>query len=159
MQPLSAITASICLNENGRYRGYYGCYPELLELLQKIRFDKKADRLILLGDLMDRGAYSKEVLMFAITMQAEMQERFVYIRGSHEYILLRPQKSLLNQLQWNLVGKQASVRSFQKYGESVLDYLEWIASNSRLYFIDRDFQCVHKVFISLAIYNQNLILA
>lgn len=43
----------------------HGCIDELNELIKTISYDKKTDRLILLGDLIDRGPDSVGVVQRA----------------------------------------------------------------------------------------------
>ena len=42
----------------------HGQYDELMTALECARYDESADRLILLGDMVDRGAQSREVLAY-----------------------------------------------------------------------------------------------
>lgn len=57
----------------------HGCIDEFNELLQKLQYDPKTDRLILLGDLVDRGPDSQAVLQRAIDLNLEC------VMGNHEH--------------------------------------------------------------------------
>lgn len=92
---------------------------------------------------MDRGPSSWEVLQKAKELSAEMGDRFVLIQGSHEKMLLDNSPKWKDRLLWNLVGKGATVRSFRKHGEDALSCAGWIRENSRLWYKDALFQCVH----------------
>ncbi len=57
----------------------HGCIDEFNELLRKLQYDPKMDRLILLGDLVDRGPDSQAVLQRAINLNLEC------VMGNHEH--------------------------------------------------------------------------
>lgn len=57
----------------------HGCIDEFNELLRKLNYDPKTDRLILLGDLIDRGPDSLAVVKKARTMRLEC------LMGNHEH--------------------------------------------------------------------------
>ena len=65
----------------------HGCIRELEKLLKKIR-PKKKDRILFLGDLINRGPDSKAVLNLARDLKATS------ILGNHEYRLLQFNHSL-----------------------------------------------------------------
>lgn len=121
----------------------HGCYDEWQNLLQKANFDSKQDCLILLGDLMDRGKNSYEVFCKAVSLQQEMGDRFVVLRGSHEKMLLDNSPKLKDRLLWNLIGKRATVKSFRYHDKNMLDSKGWFEKNSILYYEADNFQCVH----------------
>ena len=121
----------------------HGCYVELQQLLDKVRFDINHDRLVLLGDLMDRGPSSYEVLNLAKRLRNTMKDRLVILRGSHEYMLLNHSKKLSDRLLWRVVGKGASVRSFSRNGEKLSDCALWVRENTVLFYEDELFQCAH----------------
>jgi bis(5'-nucleosyl)-tetraphosphatase (symmetrical) len=57
----------------------HGCIDEFNELLRKLSYDPKNDRLILLGDLIDRGPDSVAVVRKAREMKLEC------VMGNHEH--------------------------------------------------------------------------
>ena len=121
----------------------HGCYDKWEELLHKSHFDSQTDRLILLGDLMDRGKDSYNVFNKAVELKKEMRERFIVLRGSHEKMLIDNSKKFKDRILWRFVGKGATLRSFRSYGASMLDSVDWFKTNTVLYYEADDYQCVH----------------
>ncbi|EPZ43805.1 metallophosphoesterase [Alicyclobacillus acidoterrestris] len=60
----------------------HGCFVQLTQLLKSIDFRATRDEVIFLGDLVDRGEYSKDVVDFVRSGQS--QGYFQVIRGNHE---------------------------------------------------------------------------
>lgn len=65
----------------------HGCIDEFEELIRALKYNKKYDRLILLGDLVDRGPNSLAVVQKARKMDLEC------VMGNHEHKFLKWWKS------------------------------------------------------------------
>jgi hypothetical protein len=61
----------------------HGCLEKVLRLLAALRYDPAADRLIFLGDYIDRGPHSKGVLDLMLSLQRENPAN-VFLLGNHE---------------------------------------------------------------------------
>lgn len=75
------------LEKNTKGKDYFvgdvhGCYRTLFDKLNAIHFDKKVDRLISVGDLIDRGPSSKECL------ELLSEPWFYAVIGNHEDMML-----------------------------------------------------------------------
>ncbi|WP_211746621.1 metallophosphoesterase family protein [Paenibacillus sp. Marseille-Q4541] len=64
----------------------HGCYDEFNALLRKVKYQPEQDQLILLGDYVDRGPRSKEVV--DQIMQLQREHGIVVIRGNHDQLFL-----------------------------------------------------------------------
>jgi serine/threonine protein phosphatase 1 len=61
----------------------HGCLEKVIRLLDKLRYDPAADRLIFLGDYIDRGPDSKGVLDLLLRLQGENPAN-IFLLGNHE---------------------------------------------------------------------------
>ena len=120
----------------------HGCDRELCALLEKAQPGKE-DRIILLGDLFDRGPDSWEVFYRVKSLEREYGEQFILLRGNHEDYLLKEKLTLREKRIWDKVGKGTTVSSFQAHGEKMEDAAPWIREHCRLFYKGEGFQCVH----------------
>jgi len=67
----------------------HGMADELFLLLDGIRYKHTADRLIVLGDYIDRGPNSKDVLDYLIKLKKVAGKKLVLLRGNHEDICIK----------------------------------------------------------------------
>ena len=121
----------------------HGCSAPLLELLKELGPDPESDRIILLGDLFDRGPDSWGVLQTVKHLAEDFGERFTLLRGNHEDYLLSEHLSFFQRRIWERVGRGTTVRSFKEHGERMEDSAPWIEAHSVLYYKGEGFSCVH----------------
>lgn len=83
----------------------HGCYDRLVRLLEKLPFDRERDLLVFLGDYINRGPQSREVVSHLCTLKKN-GTNLISLMGNHEYLLMEYQKSadpslvpMLRQLQ------------------------------------------------------------
>ena len=72
----------------------HGCFASLEALLARLPLDPGRDRLWLVGDLVNRGPRSLDVLRWARRTAAAMGERFACVLGNHDLHLLRRAEGL-----------------------------------------------------------------
>ncbi len=121
----------------------HGCSLPFMQLMEKMEPDPKEDRLILLGDLFDRGPDSWGVMQMVQSLKEEYGERFILLKGNHEDYLLAEKLSFGQKLMWERVGRKATVSSFKIHGEKMEDTIPWLRENCRMYYKDDRIQCVH----------------
>lgn len=121
----------------------HGCFREYKSLLKKVHYNKNKDRLILLGDLMDRGPRSYEMIQWAIRWKEENPDTFYMVRGNHEQMIVEQAKEIDTRMIWRVVGKGATLRSFAKYRDRLEAYIPWITENMPLYYEEEGIRCVH----------------
>ncbi len=90
----------------------HGCFDSLKELVEnKIQLQKN-DKLILLGDYIDRGDKSKQVVDFIIKLQEEGYD-LVPLLGNHEVMLLDAHKNKEHISKWIQNGGSETLKSFK----------------------------------------------
>ncbi len=86
----------------------HGMYENLMKLLEKLPL-RKADEIVFLGDYIDRGPNSKEVVN--LLMNLSNDHKVTPLKGNHEDMMLKCLK-LGDCLTWHFNGADATLRSF-----------------------------------------------
>ncbi len=120
----------------------HGCSQAFHALLKKVKLVGD-DRLILLGDLFDRGPDSFEVFRTVRQLAGTMEEDFVLLRGNHEDYLLNPKLTLMQRFVWERVGRGTTVASFKAHGDRMENAIPWLDQRCQIYYQGDGFQCVH----------------
>ena len=66
----------------------HGCYYTLIDLLQKIDYQSGRDTLIFLGDYIDRGPHSYQVVSQLKRLRAQVGDSCICLRGNHEQMAI-----------------------------------------------------------------------
>lgn len=64
----------------------HGCYDRLKALMEKIPIDCSRDALVFIGDYIDRGPHSVEVVDYLIQLKNRFPE-VIFLKGNHEDML------------------------------------------------------------------------
>ncbi len=126
----------------------HGCFDEMQALLSKTGFDRETDTLILAGDLMDRGPKNVECFLFIRDLKAEMGERFVFVLGNHDQMLIDAEgpgfrlRGSRREL-WYYNGGDLTAAAFRKAKIPLRDAAVWLQENTVPYYAGEGFQILH----------------
>ena len=119
----------------------HGCCEELNNLLGIIKPDLKQDRLVMLGDYIDRGPDSCSVLHRIVTLQQEFgKEHVVLLRGNHEQMAVDFYRRWDSSFLWN--GGEETLESFTRNNDDLERYIDFF-EELPLFFEDEHFIYVH----------------
>jgi serine/threonine protein phosphatase 1 len=65
----------------------HGCLEELQRLLESLPLDAR-DRVVFLGDYIDRGPNANGVIDYLLRLEGEREPSFTFLKGNHEDMLL-----------------------------------------------------------------------
>lgn len=65
----------------------HGCFDEAACLIESLSLEP-SDRLVFLGDYIDRGPDSKRVVSYLIDLKSKRQQEVVFLKGNHEDMFL-----------------------------------------------------------------------
>lgn len=126
----------------------HGCHIPFLHLLEKMDLHPDCDRLVFLGDYVNRGPHSKELLSELIDLKRKMPHT-IFLKGNHEVMLLDYLKGQNKEL-FLSAGGQETIKS---YDADIADHTSLAASlpeshhhflkNLLPYWEDDDFIYVH----------------
>ncbi|MBE7703837.1 MAG: serine/threonine protein phosphatase [Cyanobacteria bacterium SIG28] len=118
----------------------HGELEKLESVLSKIDI-RPDDIFVFMGDYIDRGAKSKEVVDRVI--QQSETNKCIYLIGSHEYALLHAkQDEYYNYLFWNY-GGPATVKSYGGHFDNILKTHGDFYRNLKFYHLTEDYLFVH----------------
>lgn len=107
----------------------HGCYQKLRELMGRLPYRPGHDRLVFLGDYIDRGSESAQVLDYLCQLKEENPD-MIALLGNHEYLLLEYYRSsdpiLLPYLRG--MGVDATVSSYKQESGFNLQPLSFLPS-------------------------------
>ncbi|PKN51513.1 MAG: serine/threonine protein phosphatase [Deltaproteobacteria bacterium HGW-Deltaproteobacteria-13] len=81
----------------------HGCLDKLEELMPKIGIDPLHDTLIFIGDYIDRGGFSREVVDYVIRLQSQYK-KVICLRGNHEDVFARYLEGVDEDVHLNIGG-------------------------------------------------------
>lgn len=121
----------------------HGCYNELqklmIELEENQAYNKNTDRLVFLGDYIDRGNNSQKVIEYIRKLQKE-NKNVIALRGNHEQMLIDYYNDKSEN--WLFNGCSETIKSYKNNKQQFYDDMEWMKSLP-LYFNDENFVYVH----------------
>ena len=88
-------------------------YDKFTELLKKVKYNPANDKLILLGDYIDRGPHSKKVIELVMDLVANGA---VALMGNHEDMLIKAIEDADDCMLWLQNGGKSTLRSYRISG-------------------------------------------
>lgn len=113
----------------------HGCYHTLRNLLKKL--PKNSD-IIFVGDLCDRGLYTKELIEFII------QNNFKSILGNHDEYMIKHAIDSINGIdnRWvkkDYMGGKQTIQNYKDDIETLNKHISWLKTLPRYIMIDNYF--------------------
>lgn len=124
----------------------HGCFDRFKELVEQHIVLSKQDKLILLGDYIDRGPKSKEVIDYIIFLQNAGYD-VIPLMGNHEAMLLDAFADRSAVTHWFINGGHKTMQSFgiSRLTESDPSYIEFFR-NLRYFYAFENYLFVHAGF-------------
>jgi len=120
----------------------HGCAKTFEALLNQIQFNID-DHLYIVGDLINRGPRSHQVLKLVIRLQEEGHQIFL-VRGNHEQIILKSQEKSL-PLRKRIAKSYRAHKLLNKAGDLKEKYFKVLSSTYHYLILD-DYYLVHAGF-------------
>jgi serine/threonine protein phosphatase 1 len=124
----------------------HGCYDRLKTLMDKIPIDLSRDTLVFIGDYIDRGPYSVEVVDYLMQLRKRVPD-IVFLKGNHEDMLDKFINGV-DRFTYLLNGGQQTLDSYltkpvqSDFYPIPPDHMEFFKS-LRLYYETEEFIFVH----------------
>jgi len=90
----------------------HGCIDKFQCLLGKLPLDWSRDRMIVLGDFIDRGPAPRRVMELLMEMKLEHGERLIVLMGNHERMFLDYLADRDANILFPVVGGQSTIDDF-----------------------------------------------
>lgn len=121
----------------------HGCYNELKEMIETLeaggKYIKGVDKLVFLGDYIDRGKDSRLAIQFIRNLQ-ENYDNVVALMGNHEDMLLNYLYE--DDATWTWNGFETTMESYKGFDKQFRSDVQWMKALP-LYHEDDNFVYVH----------------
>ncbi|MEZ6047531.1 MAG: metallophosphoesterase family protein [Planctomycetaceae bacterium] len=116
----------------------HGCGTALETLLSALELTEN-DRLVLLGDIVDRGPQTRQVIELLLQLKSDGQE-IILIRGNHEEMLLDALRGGSLSQMWQTYGGQDVLDSYELANVKDIpeDHLKFLQSSINYWENDSD---------------------
>lgn len=107
----------------------HGCYFTLVQLYNKIKEEYPDITVYTVGDLVDRGNHSYDVVKFVI------ENDIKFVPGNHDYMFYHYFKdpSSVFARSWAFNGNEATLESYEEHEQAVFEHIEFIKQAPLLY--------------------------
>lgn len=92
----------------------HGCLDKLVSLMDIIEIDLQRDTLVFIGDYIDRGPDSREVVDYLLDLGPQ-ENRIVFLKGNHE-LMLQDYLTGVDRLTFLYNGGDATLDSYTRRG-------------------------------------------
>ena len=89
----------------------HGMYERLISLWEKLNVTDR-DKIVFLGDYIDRGEEVADVLQWVI--KQSKKKNFIFLRGNHEQYLIDLFQSRIDKIAWLFNGGYSTIRGLSK---------------------------------------------
>lgn len=121
----------------------HGCYNELVDMIEELetdgKYNKDTDRLIFLGDYIDRGKDSNKVVKYIRELQRK-NDNVIALMGNHEDMCIEYFKNQFHK-DWLYNGGYTTIESYDDERQLMSDVM-WMKTLP-LYYEDEHFIYVH----------------
>ena len=110
----------------------HGCYNTLKALVEKIRIQYKDIPIYCVGDLVDRGNFSSQVIEYVAS------EKIKFTLGNHDYMFycnMREPFSIMAR-SWNYNGAETTIASYKENMSLMDKHLDFIIKTPLFYNLD-----------------------
>lgn len=119
----------------------HGAIEKFDNVLKDASYDPEEDQLIMLGDYIDRGPHSKDVV--DKVQQLVEEDGAIAIKGNHDDLFIRSQYDKSTRRIWEMNGAGSTRESYNGDLEKMQRHREWLENHLQLYYETENFIFVH----------------
>ncbi|SMF84480.1 serine/threonine protein phosphatase 1 [Paenibacillus uliginis N3/975] len=103
----------------------HGCFHTFNKLIDD-HWNRDKQVLVQLGDLLDRGNFSPETILYAIELQKSNPDKVKFLKGNHEFEVIQH----LNEgnENWFRQCGQETIKQFERKSLDLINYISWMES-------------------------------
>ena len=110
----------------------HGEYERLMSVLNKADYKPNKDKIVFLGDYIDRGPDSYNVVRYIRQLKGKYKDNVVLLKGNHEDLALKFLNKEIDKMLFHYNGGNKTTKSYYKYGNGQSDFRMDIAWLNKL---------------------------